>query len=412
MASAADTGLHNHSSTASAAIQRETMTNKSMTRWYLRTIVPKKARAHDALMETTTVLEAPKVARPKYGEGGIRCLGPDRWQISFYDAQGRRRRESYKTEKKARKALLKKLTLKEAGKLDPLEGRAKVDALAESYKTYAANSVPKSHYWICLVWRVHLEPFFGGKLAERVTTDNIADYIAHRLGEKAATSTINRELTVFKAMYRRGMISDPPKVNRVPRFPAKLREPNPRSGFISRDQYDALQSKIKYGWLRAALAVAYTFGFRKSEVVGLRVSQIDLKARTIHLLPGTTKSDKGRAVVMTTEVFNLISECVKDKKPTDPVFTWADGTPVNDFRRTWRTLAKKSGLPGTLFHDMRRAAIRNMIRRGVSKTVAKRISGHSTDSVFDRYDITDETDLAEATRKIESGENGHKLGTA
>jgi hypothetical protein len=33
---------------------------------------------------------------------------------------------------------------------------------------------------------------------------------------------------------------------------------------------------------------------------------------------------------------------------------------------------------------------------------AKRISGHITDSVFDRYDISDETDLADAATKIQA----------
>jgi integrase len=358
-----------------------------------------------------TVLEIPK-EKAKYGEGGIRQLGPKRFQISFYDAQGRRRRESFSTFAKADKELTKKLTLKEAGKLDPAEGRTKVDALAESYKTYISNSKPKSHYWVCLVWRCHLEPFFGGRLAERLSTDNIEDYIAHRKVEKAATSTINRELTVLKAMFRRGMLSKPPKVTSMPPFPAKLREPDARAGFVNDEQYQALQAKIPYSWLRALLAVAYNFGFRKGELVGLRVSQIDLKARTIRLLPGTTKSDKGRVVVMTDEVFELISDCVKDKQPSNPVFTWADGTPVQDFRRTWRTLAKKAGFPGLLLHDMRRSAIRNMMRAGVSKTVAKKISGHATDSVFDRYDISDEADLADAAQKIEARKNGHKLGTA
>lgn len=162
--------------------------------------------------------------------------------------------------------------------------------------------------------------------------------------------------------------------------------------------------------MRAVLAVAYNFGLRKGELLGLRVSQIDLKAHTIHLLPGTTKNDKGRAVVMTEDVYKLVAQCVKGKKPGDRVFTWANGKAVTDFRRTWRTLAKNAEMPDLIFHDLRRSAVRNMVRAGISKHVAKLISGHQTDSVFDRYDITDATDLAEAARKLEA-RNGHKMGT-
>jgi integrase len=348
--------------------------------------------------------------RPEYGKGGIRELGPARWQISYYDDQGRRTRKSFSTEAKAKKALTTATTLREAGKLDPRDSRIKVDSLAASYKVYAANSAPKSYYWICLVWRVHLEPFFGGMLAARVDDDKIQDYIRERLDAEAATSTVNRELTVLRAMFNYAAKKD--KIDRVPRFPERLREPNPRANFVNDDEYAVLLSKCKYSWLRALLAVAYNFGFRKGELLGLRVAQVDLKNRTIHLLPGSTKNDKGRAVVMTAEVAELISECVKGKQPGDAVFTWANGKPVTDFRRTWHTLAKKAGFPGLLLHDMRRSAIRNMMRGGISKTVAKKISGHTTDSVFDRYDITDETDLVEAAQKIEARRNGHKLGTA
>jgi integrase len=163
-------------------------------------------------------------------------------------------------------------------------------------------------------------------IAERVNDDHLQRCIREQLDGKAATSTVNHELTVFKAMFKHGAMADPPKVFRVPRFPAKLREPNPRSGFVNDEQYAALQAKAKYVWLRAVLAVAYNFGLRKGELLGLRVSQIDIKARTIHLLPGTTKNDKGRAVVMTEDVYKLVAECVKGKKPGDRVFTSADGS--------------------------------------------------------------------------------------
>lgn len=83
-------------------------------------------------LEVVTITEAAKKQRAKYGEGSIRQLGPERWQISYYDGQARRRRESFSTEAKAEKALTRALALRDSGKLEPYEGRTRVDALAEA----------------------------------------------------------------------------------------------------------------------------------------------------------------------------------------------------------------------------------------------------------------------------------------
>jgi integrase len=227
-----------------------------------------------------------------------------------------------------------------------------------------------------------------------------------RLEAGAKSSTVNRELAILRAMFYYGFedFGDRPKISRVPQFPAELDEPKARSRFLTDEQYESLQKNCGHQWLRAMMAVAFTFGFRKGELLRLRVKQVNLKERTIALLPGETKNDKGRTVVMTDDVHALLQGCVRDKQADEFAFTWPNGKPVRDFRVAWNQMCKAAKV-SVLLHDFRRTAVRNLIRAGVSRDVAKKISGHETDSIFSRYNITNEDDLADAAAKLQNRES-------
>ena len=69
--------------------------------------------------------------------------------------------------------------------------------------------------------------------------------------------------------------------------------------------------------------------------------------------------------------------------------------------KSWASACTKTGVPGKLFHDLRRTAVRDMVLAGVPQSVAMSISGHWTVSVFLRYNITSGDDMREALRRTQ-----------
>jgi integrase len=82
-----------------------------------------------------------------------------------------------------------------------------------------------------------------------------------------------------------------------------------------------------------------------------------------------------------------------------PVFH-RNGKPVLSYVRAWKAACKATGLTGRLVHDLRRTAVRNLERAGVSRSVAMKLTGHKTEAVYRRYAITSAADLSEGVAKL------------
>lgn len=83
------------------------------------------------------------------------------------------------------------------------------------------------------------------------------------------------------------------------------------------------------------------------------------------------------------------------------------GRRMTSFRKAWATACRRAGVRGRLVHDLRRTAVRNMERQGVPRSVATKLTGHKTESVYRRYAIVSDADLRAAAGKL-SGEAGRE----
>ena len=85
---------------------------------------------------------------------------------------------------------------------------------------------------------------------------------------------------------------------------------------------------------------------------------------------------------------------------------------MRDFRRAWIKACEQAGVPGLLFHDLRRTAARNLRRAGVPETVIMKIGGWRTRSVFERYAIVSRNDNTDAMLQLQESEktNEQKIG--
>lgn len=331
------------------------------------------------------------------GRGRVFKRGRTFW-IAYYH-HGEEIRESAKTgdEKIAQKKLDARLkTTGTTHFVGPKEERVRYDDLAALYQAdYRQNKLKTASDAERYVRQ--LRTFFGRERALKVP-ERVNDYIEARLadynkkGDPIANGTVNRELSALRRMFRLAVRAK--KLSSVPFIPM-LAEDNAREGFFEAADFEAVATHLPTDIADAA-RFAFLTGWRKGEITSLEWRDVDTRVGTIRLRRARSKSKKGRVLKLTRELLDLIRRRAGLRRPECVFVFHRNGKPLRSFRISWQKACKAAGFEGRLFHDLRRSAVRNMVRAGVPHNIAMRISGHKTDSVFWRYDIVDEEDLAEA----------------
>ncbi len=352
------------------------------------------------------------------GDGRIYLRGP-RWWVSYWvDGVNYRQAAGPKEEDAVR--LLKAKRREIAGdrfvtpRAEKLTVAELLEALEKDLELRGAKSI--------VSFRAHrkaVEDALGARRASTITTDDVRAFQKARLADAKAPATVNRYVETLRLALR--LAAREGKLARLPYFPM-LREDNARQGFFEREEFESVERALpdpiadvaRFGWLS---------GWRKGEIVGMTWEQVDMRAGEVRLFD--SKNGRGRVLEFDDELRALLEARLARRTfegpdgPALSAYVFHDrGRPVIDFRKSWQKACVAAGVGrmvkatedpederevyvGKLFHDLQRSAVRDMVRAGIPPTIARGISGHRSDAVFDRYNIVDGRDRKAALEQTQ-----------
>jgi integrase len=170
-----------------------------------------------------------------------------------------------------------------------------------------------------------------------------------------------------------------------------LEEKPPRDGFLAPADFATLASHLPDDGLQLFVRFLYVTGMRVGEARQLEWRDVD--GTVLRIRGNTTKNGAARTLPIAGGVAEVIAEARQLRRLDCPTIFHRQGQAIGLFRKTWAAATKAAGHEGLLVHDLRRSAVRNLIRSGVPERIAMGVTGHKTRNVFDRYNIVSAADL-------------------
>jgi integrase/recombinase XerD len=191
-----------------------------------------------------------------------------------------------------------------------------------------------------------------------------------------SVSQQNQVINAIRFLYKFGLNKKYDKVSfKRPKSEKKL----PR--VIDGDLIKEKISKIENLKHKAILSLTYSVGLRVSEIVNLKIEDIDSKRMIIHIK--NAKGRKDRIVPLSENILILLREYYKEFKPQIYLFNGQNSTQYSI--GSCQKIYKKYIDHRTSIHTLRHSSATKLLESGIDLRIIQKILGHSSTKTTEIY---------------------------
>lgn len=221
--------------------------------------------------------------------------------------------------------------------------------------------------------------FKGGNFAE-LDQESIKDFLLHCEEKNNSAQSRNLYLNALKFYYRNVVrTSGEIKVQ-------SAKKPKSLPTVLSRNEIIRILESAKNAKHRLLLALAYGAGLRVSEVIALKVKDLDLEELIVHIKQA--KGQKDRISVIPESLVNSLKNLVAGKSGNEIVFESERGgklttrTAQKVFKNA---LGKASIKKDATIHSLRHSFATHLLENGTDVRYVQELLGHQNIRTTQRY---------------------------
>ena len=196
-----------------------------------------------------------------------------------------------------------------------------------------------------------------------------------------------------QVLHREKMFFDIPR----PKKPLQL------PGVFSKEEVAAILNSVANTKQKALLLLTYACGLRVSEVVSLRITDVDGKRRVLHLQ--AAKGKKDRMVSLSPTLLVMLREYYRQYKPNCYLFEGQhrdEHYSVRSIQTVLQTAKERAGIlrPGGM-HGLRHSFATHLLDKGIDVVMIQRLLGHNDIKTTLRYLYVTNRDLGKVISPLE-----------